>query len=964
MAKILDEYFNLHKKYGEKYGESNTIIFMQIGSFFEMFSTNDYGPNIWNISSITNMAVGEKTTFKIPGTKKSPYMLGFPMTSAVKFINMLTNKGYVIVIVEQDPGDSTKREVSNIYTTGTNIEAANEPFNKYMVNLFWQEETLLSGEKVLCGGFTAIDTTTGECIVHEAYSEKEDYNLALDEAVRFISSLSPQEIVISSDIKSFSIDYIINYLELDSSNVHKKDNIDKKYFQISFHNQFLNDVFGNFSSMVSPIEQLGIEKNIYLIISLVYLLDFIRDLNGILIKDLNYPQFYLDNRKLILGNNAIKQLSIIPTNDANYYQGQKVKSLIDVIDYTKTSIGKRYLKSRLISPYVNQKDIINSHNQIEYILKKPVRVDNFMKILKKIGDVERYQRRMVINKIYPMQMAGFIESYEHFYQLSKKLNNKTGDKLFGIKKVKKELDNFLDEIDKIFDKELLASSSANNMKTPFFKKGVYPDLDNTYEKYQETLQFNDHLSDKLNNFLSNKKKGQIKIKSTEKQGYFVSLTSNQREIIQNKASKFTIGEQTINPKEFKYLTVNNNTNNIKLFIPQLNNNSNEIIRLEEKLDNDIRQTFLFEINKIYKKYKNFFNSINHLIAIIDYATSGAYVANNLGYYKPKIEDGESGNVNGIEIRHPIVEKLIEYPYVPHDISLGNNHTLNGMLIYGLNSAGKSVLMKAVGLNVILAQAGYYVAAKSFTLTPYHSIYTRITGDDNIFRGLSSFSLEMTELNSIIKRADEYTMVIGDEVCRGTEIVSGNSIVASTILHLAKVNSSFIFATHLHHIVELKEISELNNVKPFHIAVSYDNENETIIYDRKLKEGVGDKVYGILVAKHIIQNKSFIDKALDFKNQLIENDRISRYNRNYYLYKCYVCNNETKTLKNLNLETHHLKPQKNCVNGLVENNPHLKKDSTSNIISICQKCHNYLHEKGISIEKIMTSKGCKLIESNK
>ena len=144
-----------------------------------------------------------------------------------------------------------------------------------------------------------------------------------------------------------------------------------------------------------------------------------------------------------------------------------------------------------------------------------------------------------------------------------------------------------------------------------------------------------------------------------------------------------------------------------------------------------------------------------------------------------------------------------------------------MLLYGLNSSGKSLLMKAVGLNLIMAQSGMYVAAESYTYSTYNSVFARITGSDNIFKGLSQFSLEMTELNAILKRNNAKTLVIGDEVCRGTENISGNSIVASTILLLAKSRCSFIFATHLHDLAKMERIKNLKNVGIFHLTVTYD-----------------------------------------------------------------------------------------------------------------------------------------------
>jgi DNA mismatch repair protein MutS len=319
------------------------------------------------------------------------------------------------------------------------------------------------------------------------------------------------------------------------------------------------------------------------------------------------------------------------------------------------------------------------------------------------------------------------------------------------------------------------------------------------------------------------------------------------------------------------------------------------------------------------------------------------------------------------MRHPIIELINnDTEYVPNDVVL-NNDSL-GMLVYGLNSSGKSVLMKAIGLSVVMAQCGMYVPACEYTLSPYKSLYTRITGNDNIFKGLSSFNLEMTELSIILKRANQESLIIGDEICRGTEHISGNALVASSIVHLSKKNASFVFATHLHELIHLECIKKLENVKAYHLSVDYDATNDMLIYDRKLKEGSGDKIYGIVVAKYIIKNNEFMELTNQIKNELTQSfdtmisGKTSRYNSSVYVYKCELCGindvNSNISPRGI-LETHHINEQKDCVDGFSKNKPHIQKNSKANLIVICEKCHDKVHNKEINIEGyVMTSSGKK------
>ena len=213
-----------------------------------------------------------------------------------------------------------------------------------------------------------------------------------------------------------------------------------------------------------------------------------------------------------------------------------------------------------------------------------------------------------------------------------------------------------------------------------------------------------------------------------------------------------------------------------------------------------------------------------------------------------------------------------------------------------------------------------------------------------------------------------TLVIGDEVCRGTEHISGNALVASTIVSLSECEATFIFATHLHELVHIDCIKNLKNVKAYHLSVDFDPKTDSLIYDRKIKDGSGDKVYGILVAKYIIQNKKFIDLTLKIKNELTStfdsmiSGKTSRYNSNKYVYKCEICLKNDVNGDKLPLETHHINFQKDCEKGkngkvLTEGKEHILKNSSSNLIVICDDCHNKIHHDELEIEGIiMTSKG--------
>jgi DNA mismatch repair protein MutS len=243
-------------------------------------------------------------------------------------------------------------------------------------------------------------------------------------------------------------------------------------------------------------------------------------------------------------------------------------------------------------------------------------------------------------------------------------------------------------------------------------------------------------------------------------------------------------------------------------------------------------------------------------------------------------------------------------------------------------------MKSIGLNIILAQIGYFVAAEEFIYSPYHSIFTRINSNDNIYKGLSSFMVEMIELTSILKRNNSNTLVLGDEICKGTENKSANIIVAYMLKKLSESKTSFITATHLHELINLKSVNEIENVKPMHLKITYDENNDELIYDRELSEGSGESFYGLQVAKYLMKDKNFNQMTNLILNEYNNiNYKQSKYN-NSYLINCEICKSDK------NLESHHIIFQKDFDDKNINKNKfHYQKDANYNLVTLCRTCHD-------------------------
>ena len=360
--------------------------------------------------------------------------------------------------------------------------------------------------------------------------------------------------------------------------------------------------------------------------------------------------------------------------------------------------------------------------------------------------------------------------------------------------------------------------------------------------------------------------------------------------------------------ELKYDIKKYTNSSVKLINQKLIDNSNKLVSCKEKLKSVVKKFYLDKIKYFFNKYSSCLTKINNFVALIDIYNSSYKASKKYGYCKPTIENKDISYFDAKEMRHPIIERLPFSPeYVTNNISLGNEE-LKGILLYGVNGSGKSSLSKAIGLNIVLAQIGMYVPCKEFIFSPYNKIFTRISCDDNIFKGQSSFVVEMSELRSILKYSDSKSIVLGDEVCKGTEEVSALAIVHASIKTFIKKKVNFMLATHFHKLYDICNEEKLDNVKFKHLSVEFDN--DVVIYGRKIKDGPGDTIYGLEIAKYIINDDDFIliannsrDRIMNRKKELLDS-KLSNYNKNLFMDKCAICNKGNEVV----LHTHHIKEQ--------------------------------------------------------
>jgi DNA mismatch repair protein MutS len=630
---------------------------------------------------------------------------------------------------------------------------------------------------------------------------------------------------------------------------------------------------------------------------------------------------------LTIEYNSSLQLNIISHNETE-------KPLLDILNRCSTAFGSRRFKERLLNPINNREDLNKRYEKVGEILE-----NNKFKIINKylnnIIDLERVKRRILLKKLNPCEWGSIINSLENAIEAFE---------LMGDVESIEFIRGFLDEL-KVLDIDECSKYNLNDIKSNIFSVGYLDNIDKLMMIYKDKLDF----LDKIVEFINSIDDSTCKLDFNANEGFFITITKKRFEnaLKKNKAymSKFE-----------KKISSNNST--YKLLSTEINEASAIIETTLNEIQVNVGREYLKFLDIFLNKNKDKLSFIIENLIDLDINSCNARNAFDYCYYKPQIDMiSDNSYIKAENLRHPIIERIsLDVEYIGNDVSLNQS----GILLYGINSSGKSSFMKAIGLSIIMAQAGMFVPATKFIYNPYHHIMTRICGNDNIYKGMSSFVVEMTELRNILQRADKNSLVIGDEICCGTEAISGVCIVSSAINELINKKASFIFTSHLHELTSISllkpKIIEGKQLKVYHMHIEV--EDDRIIYERKLKEGQGSNIYGIDVCKSLDMPTSFminaeiIKKELQGLNTTIVNTKKSSYNSSVYIDICQVCNINKGT------ETHHINYQVNSdKNGKFDN---FDKNATHNLVCICEDCHKKEHSGEIDIIGFKnTTKGVKL-----
>jgi len=1070
--KVVEFYMDTLKHYTKKLNKDKVIILMQVGEFFEVYGLiypdGRKEGNIWEFCDNVNLKVAHKPQEVYNNPAIQVFMGGVGESYINPYIQKAVDRfGWTVVIFEQSRvGNGSakfERKETSIISPGLNINSDSSTFsNITMIIYIEQVKTYYKSRQEQDGlantnlktirndlrndhrndrqiniGMSFIDCISGaNGIMAINNSSTSDISIPFDELLKLLTIKNPNELYIYiQNYDSISDEDLINALHLFNYQFKIiRDTIDDKYSNLQYQSKILDSIYKKHRGILDILQQLDIEgpEHNYSRIALNLLLEFVINHDKTIIEKLEKPEIMLNSDKyLMLANNCLEQLDIIDNMKAEEARKSSAKriSLLDLLDNTKTPLGKILLRQRLSIP-ITSCDILESRykmiNELETLHNSYMSVGNASKdkygsplhqlrlCLTGLKNIDNYLRKIITQKIQPLDISSYLESLEKcckVYEFVKNMVEATGQSIQS--KIQSLLPN--DEIYATFTKlcntfktdiNLDALQNANvwsAIESNPFNKGVSSKLDELQSEIDNDKGFLDSLILELSKIVDPKynsatSKSVIFIGENASKGIHIYTNKARKDILEAHFAKpntsTIIGNYQLTKKDIKYTQLKESKWEIEIVYLKT---SNGTLRANiERMGRFAKSEFIIWLqNKVIScggedgedsndnSCIDSLTQMSRFISEIDILQSNVCNAVEKGYTMPILSNGDTTETRSFmkaeNLRHPIIEHIMTTTkYVPNDVSMGIDGT-DGILLFGVNAVGKSSLMKSIGINIIMAQAGMYVASSKFVYKPYKYLFTRIRNNDNLYAGLSSFEVEMKEFKVILKYANEDSIILGDELASGTETQDATALVASGIGLLAKRKCSFIFATHLHFLADMHYIKDLSNVKLCHMAVELDpTNNKKLVYSRKIHNGSGPKSYGILVCESMDLDYDFIVKAKEIRESMnthnttphnttphnttlqIANASIgSKYNSEKIISMCEVCN------INIACDVHHINQQCDANHNNLIDNPEygiFNKNKLWNLVALCKECHQCVHNSPSQLEikgYVSTSVGTEL-----
>lgn len=787
------------------------ILFYRLGDFYEMF---------FDDALVVSKELELTLTGKDCGQAERAPMCGIPFHAAETYLNRLVANGHKVAICEQveDPKQAkgiVKREVIRIVTPGTNLntQALDETKNNYLMSIVYL------GEKI---GVSIADFSTGDYFVTELSSGSE----LIDEINKFV----PSEIITNEYFSMSGIDLTAVNDKLGIT----MSTLDSWYFD---EDTCIKKLLTHFK--VSVLDGLGLKDYTAGTIAAGALLLYLYEMQKGSVDHITSIVPYTTGKYMLIDSSSRRNLELVET----MREKQKKGSLLWVLDKTKTAMGARALRSMIEQPLINKEDILKRQAGIEECNNRAIDREEIREYLNPVYDLERIMTKISCKSANPRDLIAFRNSLEMLPHIKKLIGTMRSD-LFA--DCFANLDDLAD-IYSLISSAIVEEPPITIREAGIIKEGFSKEADELRRAKTEGKEWLAQLEAREKEATGIKN---LKVKYNKVFGYYLEVTNSFKDLVPADWMR----KQTLTNAE-RYTT-----DELKKLEDVILGAEDKLCTLEYDLFNEVRDSIAAEVRRI--------KSTARAIAEIDVYTALSVVAQQYNYVKPAIN--EKGIIDIKNGRHPVVEKMIR-----NDMFVANNTYLDNAknrisIITGPNMAGKSTYMRQTALIVLMAQIGSFVPAQEANIGIVDRIFTRVGASDDLASGQSTFMVEMTEVANILRNATPKSLLILDEIGRGTSTFDGLSIAWAVVEYIANtkvLGAKTLFATHYHELTELE--GTLDGVNNYCIAVKENGDD--IVFLRKIIKGGADKSYGIQVAKLAGVPDTVIERAKELVADLSDAD---------------------------------------------------------------------------------------------
>ena len=785
------------------------ILFYRLGDFYEMF---------FDDAKIASRELELTLTGKSCGLEERAPMCGVPYHAVEGYLNRLVSRGYKVAICEQmeDPKEAkglVARDVVRIATPGTNLSTADETKNNYLMCIVYLSDRY---------GISTADITTGDYLVTEVDSERK----LLDE----INKFAPAEIICNEAFSMSGVDLEDLKFRLNIALYP----LESWYFDDELCKNTLLEHF-----QAANLAGLGLTDLSCGMIAAGALLKYLYETQKQPLTHMTHLQTYTIGKYMIIDSSSRRNLELTETLREKLKRG----SLLWVLDKTKTAMGARTLRGMVEQPLIDRAEIEKRHAAIEELNQHVISREELREYLNPIYDLERLIGRISYKTANPRDMIAFRSSLEMLPHIHTLLEDFSSP-LFC--ELREDLDTLTD-IQAMIEKAIQEDPPISIRDGDIIKDGYHEDVDRFRKAKTEGKSWLAKLEAEERDKTGIKN---LKIKYNKVFGYYLEVTNSYKDMV----PETWMRKQTLTNAE-RYIT------------PELKELEDTILGAEEKLTAleyglfcELRDNIASQVLRIQKTAK--------AVAMVDVFASLAFVAERNHFVRPKMN--EKGIIDIKGGRHPVVEQMIDNDmFIPNDTYLDNN-AKRISIITGPNMAGKSTYMRQAALIVLMAQIGSFVPADSAKIGVVDRIFTRVGASDDLASGQSTFMVEMTEVANILRNATGNSLLILDEIGRGTSTFDGLAIAWAVIEYISNpkiLGAKTLFATHYHELTELE--GSLAGVNNYCIAVK--EKGDDIVFLRKIIRGGADKSYGIQVAKLAGVPEPVIARAKELVEELSEAD---------------------------------------------------------------------------------------------